>query len=254
MSNFMRTIIQLCSLLTVMAGAGAQANAPASAEEILQRADNYRLQTGAAKVVSEVEQFERGELRKAHQYNVYIRPQRMSLVVFKAASEAGQKMLMLEDNYWLLMPNSRRPIRITPMQKLLGEASVGDVSTLTWSEDYEGTIVGPDSLDGASVIKLELQAKTRGASYHGIHLWVDAESYFPRKAELYLKSGKLAKVATFNPLQDKQGLRVGSMVLQDSIQPEKTTLIHYRTIAAYSLPDKFYNPAYLSRHSGGDNL
>jgi len=52
-------------------------------------------------------------------------------VIFKSAVEAGQKMLMLQDNYWLQMPKSRRPIRITPMQKLLGEASVGDISTLS---------------------------------------------------------------------------------------------------------------------------
>ncbi len=76
------------------------------------------------------------QLDKTRGYNVYTRPNRESVVVFKSAVEAGQKMLMIEDNYWLLMPKkSRRPIRITPMQKLLGEASVGDISTLTWSED-----------------------------------------------------------------------------------------------------------------------
>lgn len=32
---------------------------------------------------------------------------------------------MLGDNYWLLMPKSRRPIRITPMQKLLGKRRWG---------------------------------------------------------------------------------------------------------------------------------
>lgn len=76
-------------------------------------------------------------------------------------------MLMLGDNYWLLMPKSRRPIRITPMQKLLGEASVGDISTLTWSDDYQASLEGEDSVqreDQSSVetYRLALKAKPQG--------------------------------------------------------------------------------------------
>jgi len=42
-------------------------------------------------------------------------------------------VLMLGDDFWLLMPSSQRPLRITPMQKLLGDASTGDIATLSWA-------------------------------------------------------------------------------------------------------------------------
>lgn len=93
-----------------------------------------------------VQLYHDGQLEKTNQYDVYVRENRESLVLFQSATEAGQKMLMLGDNYWLLMPKSRRPIRITPMQKLLGEASVGDISTLTWSDDYQASLEGEDSV------------------------------------------------------------------------------------------------------------
>ncbi|MEX0335732.1 outer membrane lipoprotein-sorting protein [Vibrio tubiashii] len=220
---------------------------------MVKNADQYRLDTDAAKVVSLVSLFENGELDKTREYTVYTRPNRESLVLFKSQVEAGQKMLMLGDNYWLVMPKSRRPIRITPMQKLLGEASVGDISTLTWSEDYHATFVKPEQLDvnGDSLLvnHLRLRATTKGASYSKIELWLDESNDFPIKADLYLRSGKLAKQAWFTQ-GERDGLqRVVAMTLLDQIQPAKKTVIEYQQITPVALEDKYYNPAYLTRNA-----
>ncbi|WP_394143160.1 outer membrane lipoprotein-sorting protein [Vibrio atypicus] len=215
-------------------------------------ADNYRQGYDAAKVVSKVQLFEHAKLDKTREYHVYTRLNRESLVVFKSQVEEGQKMLMLGDNYWLLMPKSRRPIRITPMQKLLGEASVGDISTLTWSEDYHASLVDTEELDVESnavlAHKLRLRSTTKGASYNRIDLWLDTETDFPLKADLYLRSGKLAKQALFQAGELNGEKRVVSMVLLDKIQPAKKTVISYQEITPFELEDKYYNPAYLTRN------
>ncbi|MBW3695220.1 outer membrane lipoprotein-sorting protein [Vibrio sp. T187] len=222
--------------------------------EMIAQADRYRLSAEqASKVVSLVTLYEHDKLDKTRLYNVYTRPNRESLVVFKSAVEAGQKMLMIEDNYWLLMPKSRRPIRITPMQKLLGEASVGDISTLTWSEDYQGEWIDTHTLTLSSgeqiaTQHLKLSAKTKGASYQHIDLWLTADRAFPVKADMYLRSGKLAKQAWF-----QEGVRndlpsVTAMTLLDKIQPSKKTVIEYQEIIEQALEDKYYNPAFLSRN------
>ena len=78
--------------------------------EMIAKADSYRLNsTQASKVVSLVALYQDEQLDKTREYNVYTRPNRESLVVFKSAVEAGQKMLMIEDNYWLLMPKVSSP-------------------------------------------------------------------------------------------------------------------------------------------------
>ena len=220
---------------------------------MVKNADRYRLDSASAKVVSLVSLYENGQLDKTREYNVYTRENRESLVLFKSQVEAGQKMLMLGDNYWLVMPKSRRPIRITPMQKLLGEASVGDISTLTWSEDYHATFVKSEQLDledqSRAVNFLRLRATTKGASYAKIDLWLNQEDDFPVKADLYLHSGKLAKQAWFTSGEREGQQRVVSMTLLDQIQPAKKTVIEYQEITPFELEDKYYNPAYLTRNA-----
>lgn len=221
--------------------------------QMVHNADQYRLEAKSAKVVSLVSLYENHQLDKTRKYSVYTRPNRESLVLFKSEVEAGQKMLMLGDNYWLVMPKSRRPIRITPMQKLLGEASVGDISTLTWSEDYSATLVDVESLDidGETVEAnlLTLVATTKGASYQKIDLWLNKQSDFPIKADLYLRSGKLAKQAWFKAGERNGQIRVTAMTLLDQIQPAKRTVIEYQEITEVELADKYYNPAYLTRNA-----
>ncbi len=226
--------------------------------EMIAAADDYRLQQSASKVVSHVSLYKDEQLDKSRIYHVYTRPNRESLVVFKSAVEAGQKMLMLQDNYWLQMPKSRRPIRITPMQKLLGEASVGDISTLTWSQDYQGEWLRTEAVPVANgdpaqepahkdAHVLRLNATHQGASYQKIDLWLSKEDAFPIKADLYLASGKLAKQAWFMRGALNGRAAVTQMTLLDSIQPAKKTVIDYSTIQAWTLDDKFFTPAFLSR-------
>ncbi len=229
---------------------------PAVADDVasmVKNADRYRLDSSAAKVVSLVSLYENEQLDKTREYNVYTRENRESLVLFKSQVEAGQKMLMLGDNYWLVMPKSRRPIRITPMQKLLGEASVGDISTLTWSEDYHATFVQPEQLtlgeQSLAVNHVRLRATTKGASYAKIELWLDESNDFPIKADLYLRSGKLAKQALFTKGEREGKLRVVAMTLLDQIQPAKKTVIEYKQVTPFELEDKYYNPAYLTRNA-----
>jgi len=218
-------------------------------EHILKKADDYRSSEPSAKVTTLVKLYQNNLLDKTRLYVVYTRPKRESLVLFKSKVEDGQKLLMLGDNYWLLMPRSRRPIRITPIQKLLGNASVGDISTLNWSEHYHATLAGTALLtqQGKSVMtnRLELTANIKGETYSRITLWVNQINDFPLKANLYLRSQKLAKEAIFIPDNNLKPQRILSMILLDRIQPQKKTEIEYQKIEPYQLSAKYYNPAYL---------
>ncbi|MEL7290486.1 MAG: outer membrane lipoprotein-sorting protein [Pseudomonadota bacterium] len=246
MFNKLFTVLICCMAMTTIVAAQ-------DVTTMVKNADQFRLNSKSAKVVSLVSLFENGQLDKTRQYNVYTRENRESLVIFKSPVEAGQKMLMLGDNYWLVMPKSRRPIRITPMQKLLGEASVGDISTLTWSEDYQASWVSNETIESdlqaVKANRLRLSANTSGASYEAIDLWLDAKDDFPIKADLYLRSGKLAKQAWFTRGEREGQTGVTQMTLLDQIQPAKKTVIEYQAITPMALEDKYYNPAYLVRNA-----
>ncbi|MGF1758636.1 outer membrane lipoprotein-sorting protein [Photobacterium sagamiensis] len=222
-------------------------------ESRLLQADSYRTQGGSVKTVTEVYQYVSGALKKSQLYSVYSRPDKGSLVLSKSAAEAGQKVLILDDKYWLFMPKSRRPIRITPMQKLLGDASVGDISSLSWSDSYSATVSQTNRpVNGYNAIELLLEAKVKGATYHRIELFLNADDNFPLKANLYLKSGKLAKTAHYTSGM-QNGLRsVTAMVLKDNIQPNKKTVIEYKSSQAVEIADKLFNPSFLVRNNLSD--
>jgi hypothetical protein len=216
-------------------------------KSLLKQADVYRLAMESGRVETEVRSFRAGVLDKTRLYAVYLKPGRRSLVLFRSASERGQKMLMLGDDYWLMMPSSQRPLRITPMQKLLGEASTGDIATMTWAEDYDGAQAGEEIIDGVPCLKLDLSGQRKGVSYPRIVLYLAKKGHHPVQAELYVASDKLAKLARFK-LGDVDGRKqVTVMTLVDHLQKDRTTEVQYLSRTDKTLSDDYFNPAFLVR-------
>ncbi|ASD68787.1 outer membrane lipoprotein-sorting protein [Pseudoalteromonas piscicida] len=215
----------------------------AEAQSALLQVDAFRSESASVKVSATVKAFDEDVLKHTKQYDVYSSSSKRSLVVFKSDSEKGQKVLMKGSDYWMFMPKSRRPIRITPMQKLLGEASLGDIATLSWSEDYQVKSVA----HAEGVIQLELQANSPKLSYQNIQLEIDQNDYFPKKAALYLRSGKHAKTAFFERGIRDNKVKVVAMTLQDKMQKGQKTVIAYDAVQQIEVPDKLFNPQILIR-------
>ena len=219
-----------------------------SAQDLLVKLDDMRIGEQQVKVVTRVQLFEQGELTSSRDYLVYVGSDRRSLALFQSPKEKGQKVLMLDDQFWMFMPRSKRPIRITPMQKLLGEASTGDIASLRWAEDYQGAQPTLVELDGKQVWQAELTAARKGLSYAKVSLFSDQDTLEPIKAELFLASGKHAKTAQFY-MSDVEGLRsVSAMDLIDRIQKDQLTKITYLNLEPVSIPDKWFNPSFLARN------
>jgi hypothetical protein len=235
-----RTLLAAAALLALPAWA-------ADVKALLKEADSYRLIDQSSRVDTEVRVFKRGKLDKTRLYAVYVKPGRRSLVVFRSPSERGQKMLMLGDDFWLVMPASQRPLRITPMQKLLGDASTGDVASMTWAEDYDGRVEGEVLVDGVPCIKLDITGQRKGVSYPRIVLYLAKSDRRPVQAELYVASDKLAKEAAFKiGVVDGRKL-VTEMTLIDRLQQDRRTEVHYLARSRKTLSDEYYNPAFLVR-------
>jgi hypothetical protein len=219
----------------------------ADVKQLLKEADAFRLNADAMRVETEVRVFKYGKLDKTRLYNVYVKPGRRSVVVMRSPAERGQKMLMLGDDFWLVLPSSQRPLRITPMQKLLGDASTGDIASLTWAEDYDGQVIGEAVVEGVPCIRLDITGQRKGVSYARIVLSLAKSDRSPVHAELYVASDKLAKEATFRFGTVAGQKVVNTMVLTDRLQNERVTEVHYLSRTSKALPDEYYNPAFLVR-------
>lgn len=211
----------------------------------LELLDAMRKGEGSAKVTTRIEVTKPGEDIRESLLDVYAHEDGRALAVYRSARETGQKVLVLDDQFWLFLPDSKRALRITPMQKLLGEASVGDVSSLAWAEDYriEARVAE------ASVNRLTLAAQRKNLSYHTIELTVDATTLHPIKADLYLRSGKFAKEVLFDVAEIDGQWRIVALTLKDKIQTEEVTRIVYDAVTPMAMENKWFNPSYLLRET-----
>ncbi len=231
-------------LVSTLLACNTQAADPAT---ILQSADRYRLSNDNSEIQSVITTFLRdGSKEKERQYLVYAQLNRQSLVVMQSPAEKGQKILMSGDDFWMILPGSQRPMRITPMQKLLGDASIGDVATLNWSQDYQAQLIGEEKCAERACLHLSLTANRKSAAYQKIELWVSKQKFQPLSADLYVQSDKLAKHAVF-VLDKNQPDLIEEMILQDKLSSHKETRIRYLQRKPKTVPENWLNPMYLAK-------
>ena len=247
-----------CLAAGALAALGAFAAPAALAQDVpalLKAADKYRMSSENMQVDTLISVFNAdGSPDKERRYTVFAQAKHQSLVLMQSPAEKGQKVLMLGDDFWLLMPSSQRPLRITPMQKLLGDASTGDIATMSWAEDYSGTVAGEEPCGEAAqkCLHLSLAANRKGVTYQRIELWIGKAKSEPVKADLYVQSDKLAKQARF--VMDKPGAptAVTEMLLRDQLTNKKETQVRYVSRRERTVPEAWLNPMFLARNPALD--
>ena len=242
-------------LITAAIAMTALATQAQDVTALLKATDKFRMSADNLQVETQINLLNAdGSPDKERRYTVFAQTGRQSLVLMQSPAEKGQKVLMLGDDFWLLMPSSQRPLRITPMQKLLGDASTGDVATMSWAEDYNGKLVGEEPCEeGAAAAKqtclhLSLNARRKGVTYQRIELWIGKTRHEPVRADLYVLSDKLAKQARFVMDKPSAPTMVTEMVLADQVSNHKTTHVRYLSRKERQVPPEWLNPMFLVRN------
>ena len=125
-----------------------------------------------------------------------------------SAKEKGRAVLLRGDQMWLLLPGTKRPMKVTPQQRMMGPAAGGDVARTRFREDYTVQALTEEDFQGQGCWRLELAAKRPAISARQVILWVAREGSLPLKAEFRLASGKLARTALFGPPAQAHGQSV----------------------------------------------
>ena len=233
--------IQLTMLIAILLASSLVSQSFAKNE--LAIFDQLRVHQGQVKLNTRIQQYSDNALISESALHVYVGSKQRTLAVYQNAKEQGKKVLVRDNKFWLFLPGSKRPLRITPMQRLSGDASVGDITTLNWQQDYniiERQTVGDKK-------KLTLAAKHKTLNYQRIELWLKATDNLPVYADLYLLSGKLAKRAEFALEIDANGqTRMQAMTLLNQLHKDKKTIIHYDDVSEWIIPTKWFSPDYIA--------
>ncbi len=164
----------------------------------------------------------------------------------------GSKLLMIDRNMKFIKPGLRKPVPISPRQKLLGKASNGDIASTNYSTDYKILEMKDDVVKGVDCYFFNLKGKNKKVTYDRIKYWISKDKLVGVKAEYYTVSGKMLKKASFEyennlKIKGKNQLFVSKMTITDSIQKDSITTLEYNKTRLKRIPDSIFNINFLMR-------
>lgn len=167
--------------------------------------------------------------------------------------DTGKMVLMNGSNMWFYDPSSKVSVRISPQQRLMGQASDGDVVTANLAKDYAAKLVGEDTLQDAdrkdrASWHLDLTAASPEAIYSRIEFWIEKGTYHPVKGKFYSDSGRLLKIAYYHKyVEQLGGMRASETVIIDSVDQNLVTTMTTSDMRAQEIPDAWFQREYLPR-------
>lgn len=225
--------------------AGGPAWAELKPEALLAKADAARGSHAGIQWTVDIHSVENGRtnqrtlLLKAKNHN--------SLAQFIAPAKVkGRQVLMRDRNMWFIKPGLKKPIPISPRQKLIGGASNGDIATTNYVDDYSIAKVGEGIVGDEACYVMDLVAKNKKVTYAKIRYWVSKTRSVGVKAEFFTVSGKIFKTATFDygnqvTVDRKTYPFVSKMTIIDSVATDNVTVMSYGKIKVRPVSDATFN-------------
>lgn len=237
----LRTTLHLMFLGVLGLRIFAASAAPPDADALLKQSDQYRNGWPSYVLRVKITTYSSGKPDEEKLYEVSQKGEEKTFIEFLSPREKGEHLLMLGDDMWLYLPTASRPLRITPLERLTGNASNGDVARTRYADDYTAVYVRSEKVGTEDCNVLELTAKRKGATYRKIMYWLRVQDARPRKAEYYMASGKMFKSATFDEYAPVAGkLLLRRYTLYDEIHHNSRSIIEYSDITQRELPDKLF--------------
>jgi len=175
-----------------------------------------------------------------------------TLIRFVApARDEGKLMLKAGNDFWFYDPASRASVRLSPQQRLMGQASNGDVVTVNLAKDYQAKVgLEEEITDGnrqkRRTTRLDLSASGPDASYNRIELWVDSANHQPLKGKFYSESERLLKTVYYRRYQNQLGKeRPTEMVIIDGLDTKWVTVMRYADFVFRDVPEVWLQRDYL---------
>jgi outer membrane lipoprotein-sorting protein len=250
--------IRACAALLALAVGGVCYAAP-DAQAILAASDAIRNPGKPFALTTSLTEYTGGKETGSNTLRVYSKAdansgQFRSLVSFVAPPRDTNKLMLKSGNdLWLYDPSSKASVRISPQQRLLGQAANGDVVTVNLAKDYRAALASEeDTQDGdrqtRHCYKLGLSAAAQDVTYHRIEMWVDTANNRPVRARFYSESGRLLKTAYYRQYHPELGMeRPTEMVIIDGLNPNWVTVMRYSDYAWRDVPESWLQRDYLPR-------
>ena len=250
------------ALALMMAGVRAPAQEQAgglTAQEIIAATDLVRNPQQPFRLTDTLVEYVGGKARDKVVLVVYAREDKQTRQFRNVVSyvqpprDAGKMVLLNGSNMWFYDPASKASVRISPQQRLIGQASDGDVVTVNLSRDYTARLIGDETLQDADrkdrgCWHLDIAAASQDAIYSRIEYWVEHATFRPVKGKFYSDSGRLLKIAYYRRYEQQLGaMRPTETIIIDAVDSNLVTTMTTSDYRAAIIPDAWFQRDYLPR-------
>lgn len=167
--------------------------------------------------------------------------------------DTGKLFLKNGNDMWFYDENSKTTTRIAPQQRLVGQASIGDVISVNYARDYHATSITVETILDADHAKrdcwrLEMLAAAPDATYARVIYWVERNTSRPVKARYFSDSGRELKVIFYKDYVPMLGAtRAATAIIIDAVDTRLATIMRFSDAEARDIPDQWFRREYLAR-------
>jgi hypothetical protein len=245
--------------LAALAAAGARAQTLPNAHDLVAASDRVRNPDKPFRLTSTLVEYVGGKPRDRVVLTVFAREdaktlQYRNLIRYaEPPRDAGKLVLLNGTALWFYDPASKASIRISPQQRLIGQASQGDVLTVNLARDYNAAVLGAETLQDADRANrdcwhIDMHAATPDAIYSRIEYWLERTSSRSIKGKFYSDSGRLLKIAYYHKYQDELGgVRPTETIIIDAVDANLVTTINTSDYRNQEIPDAWFQRDFLPR-------
>lgn len=167
--------------------------------------------------------------------------------------DEGKMVLFFGTKLWFYDPASKTSVRISAQQRLIGQASNGDVLTVNLARDYKAKLLGEEKLEDASKVNrdcwhLDLVASNDEAVYSHVEFWLEKGTYYPVKGKFYSDSGRVLKISYYRKFEQALGgIRPLETIIIDAVDSKQATIVTTSDYRFQDIPDSWFQRDYLPR-------
>jgi outer membrane lipoprotein-sorting protein len=218
-------------------------------KEILSQADEARGNLEGIKWELHTRSIENDRKQERHM-EVKARGYDFLAILISPSKVKGQRLLSVDHNMWFAKPGLRKPVPVSPRQKLTGGASNGDIAATNYANDYDAELLGEEPVDGEPCYVYDLESINKKATYDRIKYWVSKERLVGVKAEFFTVSGKMFKSARFEyknqvKIDNEERLFISRMIITDALVSKNVTTLDFKNPVLEKLPDATFNVNFL---------
>lgn len=223
-----------------------------SAQDLLKASDRAR--GGVDKGLtwmSEVETHEKGIVTN-RKFKIRAKGVDANVEALEPARNRGEIYLFNDRTMWFFKPSLKKPVTISPRQKLSGQAANGDIASTNYFKDYTPTLEKTDTIDGKQVSVLFLKAKTKNLTYDQIRYWIEDKSKLAIRADFLTLQGKVFKSAKME-YANKLNVNgetinfVSKLEIVDAKNPKNISIIRYAAPKIEDHSQQIFNVSSLKR-------